>query len=669
MCVTTSAFLERMEGRWVGFGNVPSLALRNSWGQMCQVLNDKVIISCDPKSEESWSILCPPTGSGKTQGMIVYAAMHSLPNVLTHPGMLIVSRLIDDTDKIAEQINSLSRSYNNNEQLPDQAISYHSKKKGKVRMDELASYPVLVVTHEAYKIALDMLNRNARIEDTWEYFYTFQDKQRKLVVIDEAIDLVDYDEIQEDAISALLHFSKSLADKFPRERMWIQGLEQVFIELNKRTNVAHKEMILVDKPTSEWFSPESLQLMAKCGMDETEQLDFTSFKQALKEISYDSMLFKRDAMENMRLYQKCMDITSSIDSLFKSFIFYSKNQTKPTFNTARLLVPPDIKGAVIFDATATSNPVYDVFDRAQLILPPKGTRSYSNATIHYSYGHKVGQREMKKNGLKLSTSLITSLDEQFSGDDGIRRKVLIITHKAVEPFMLLPENKPKNFDMAVAHYGAVDGSNDWQEYDAVVVFGLPYKPQRWSPSIFMALQGVQDTLWFHEPGRRSFKHHVDIRKAMDTGQMLSDIIQGINRVRCRRVIDDEGNCPTTDIFLLLPDASDSQEILEGIKKAMPGVNSTEWFYQHQKRKKNGRPSGSYDESLIAYLENLQAGDRVSSTSVKKVLNIKDITWKRIQARLVANDSDDFLCVGLQTAKVIYQGGQGKGKQTFFIKTI
>jgi hypothetical protein len=599
--------------------------------------------------------------------MIVYAAMHSLPRITSHPGILIVSRLIDDTDGIAKQINELSRSYNN-VSIPDQAISYHSGKKGTVRMEDLADYPVLVITHEAYKIALDVLNRNARIEDTWECFYRFQDRQRKLVVIDEAIDLVDYAEIQHEHLKSLLFFSESLEAQFPSERAWIKALANNFEEL-KQASGQHKEMVLMDQPLTEFFKSETiLQKFKDAGCEQAEfsPLDFTGFKQALRGVSFDSMLFKTDAMENRRLHQKCMDITSDVDSLFKSFIFYSKNETIPTFNTARLLVPPNVKGAVIFDATAGNNLLYDLFDKSQRIQPPMGTRSYANATLHFSYGHKLGKRDMKKNAHKLSSSLVSCLDEQF-GDDESRRKVLVITHKAVEPHLI--QLIPSNFDMSVAHWWAIDGSNQWQEYDTVVIFGLPYMPQRWSTSVFMALQGVQDSLWFHDPSLRSFKEHTDIRKAMNTGKMLSSIIQGINRVRCRRVIDDEGNCPKTDIFMLPPDASDSQEILEGIKDAMPDIALNEWFYSHQKRGKNGRPTnkGNYDESLIAFLDGLNTGDRIAATTVKKTLGIKGSTWDRLVERLKVSVSDDPLCLRLLESKVIYQGG--KGKTAFFIKIV
>ena len=88
MSITPSLFLEKMESRWSGFGNVVTPQLRVAWHQLCTALNDKLRASEDPWEEEVWKVLCPPTGSGKTQGLIVYAA---LLNTSTQAHLLIAT--------------------------------------------------------------------------------------------------------------------------------------------------------------------------------------------------------------------------------------------------------------------------------------------------------------------------------------------------------------------------------------------------------------------------------------------------------------------------------------------------------------------------------------------------------------------------------------------------
>ncbi|ABK98946.1 DEAD/DEAH box helicase family protein [Pelobacter propionicus] len=639
MSISPTLFLERMENRWAGFGNVVSAPLRRSWHQTCTALNDKHRAADDPWEEETWKVLCPPTGSGKTQGLIVYASMLNTQNIplYSHPGMIIVTRRIDDADNIAQQINELSRAYSGDPKKPDTAISYHSDKKGLVKMSELAQHPELVITHNAYSRALDELNRNAEIEDTWDYFYNFKSGRRKLVVIDEAIDLVEYTEIQLEDIKAVLFLCEPIKKEFPSE--WemlcrLKGILEQYAEDNKRP---HKESILNDLPTCQWFfnnENSGSRTVNGIPLDSLSCLDLTEFKKALRKIKMDRLIKKHDAGENARLVRNCLETVSAVNSLLKTFIFYSRNQSTPTFNAARYIVPPDARGGVILDATAMCNPVYDLCKGASVIKPPTGTRNYQNVTVHTSYGHKVGNSEMgdNKKALQLSQDLVDHLDVQFSKDTE-QRKVLVITHDDVEPF--LKQCIPQNFNMSVAHWGALDGSNEWNDHDTVVIFGLPYKPKRWSASVFMGYQGMQSTAWLQDKNLRKFKKHEDIRIAIDDGQMITDIVQAVNRVRCRKVTDEDGNCPKTDVFMLLPTENKAKTLLDGISREMPGIRITGWNYDSQKQKKRGRKSGrgNWDESLVAYLKKLGVGDRIAASDISKALDINSETWKDIVRRI------------------------------------
>lgn len=658
MSIPTTVFIEHMAHRWESFGNIVSPPLCHSWGQICSTLNDKLRAAVDPNEDEVWKVLCPPTGSGKTQGLIVYASLLSQETTSAHPGMLIVTRLIADADDIASQINELSKEYADNPGQQDMAISYHSLKKGMVTMSDLASYPVLVICHKAYTLALDVLDRNAGIEDTWDYFNNFLGGRRKLVVIDEAIDLVEYSEITLQSIRNLTHFSEPIKGLFPFQWELLSCLKGIFEEIDKQTDQTHHEMIINDKPVREWPVMVANNLLDVC-----KNVDFTGFKKALRSVRMDEMNYKHDPEENRRLLNRCNDTVSSVDSLFKTFLFYSRNQSVPTFNTARLLVPPSVKGGVILDATASCNIVYDLFDGAQIIQPPPRTRQYTNANLHVSYGHAVGKTDMKTAGLALSQSLIAELDAWFEPERG--RKVLIVTHKAIEPF--LTQYIPDNFTMSVAHWGAVDGSNHWQDHDTVVIFGLPYRPKRWAPSTFMAWQGVKDTAWLHDTEQRKFKHHEDIRKAINISQMTTDILQAVNRVQCRRVIDEDGNCPKTDVFILLPTLADAATLLKGITAEMPGISTVEWNYRHQKQGKRGRKvhRGNFDKSLIAYLRGLNQGDRQAASKVKKTLCIKETSWERIAKRLTDKLATDPMCMALQEMCVSYRI---ENRRAYFIKS-
>ena len=143
------------------------------------------------------------------------------------------------------------------------------------------------------------------------------------------------------------------------------------------------------------------------------------------------------------------------------------------------------------------------------------------------------------------------------------------------------------------------------ECDTVVIFGLPYLPKTWAANVFMALQGSQPTEWLQDENSRRFRRHDDIRQALEWGQISTNVIQAINRVRCRRTIDDLGNCEPTDVFILLPKDKLADVLVRDIKAMMPGITiKSDWDYKPQKSK--GRAS-NHEKALIKFIENMNAG--------------------------------------------------------------
>ena len=176
-------FTDEMEKYWSKkLRNVPSEALRKVWFQLADVFGRYAI---GETNRNEWTVLQPPTGSGKTQGTIVFCSMLSRINKDLHPGALIVTRLKTDADQIAEKINELSGN-------KDEAFPYHSDTKNKLKITDLEKYPVLVITHRAYELALDLLGQDGSIQQTWPLFYDWKNNNRRLVVIDEALDIVEH---------------------------------------------------------------------------------------------------------------------------------------------------------------------------------------------------------------------------------------------------------------------------------------------------------------------------------------------------------------------------------------------------------------------------------------------------------------------------------------------
>ena len=622
-------FTNEMEKYWSRkLGNVPSEALRKVWFQQAKVFG-RYAIGITHRDE--WTVLQPPTGSGKTQGTIVYCSM--LPKVAgdSHPGVLIVTRLKTDADQIAEQINALSEE--------KQAVAYHSGTKDRLKITDLKKHPVLVITHRAYELALDLLGQDGRIQQTWSFFYDWKDKNRRLVVIDEALDIVEHSQAALEGLRQTeATLSQSIRKRFPVEVQCLNEVVDILDSYEKRTRKEKvKEHRILESLIKEGTVP-----------------DFTALRQIMREeIRYDQLLCKTDNLEQQRLRELHDSRIRDLNNIIKSWIYYAHTEYQPTLNTARLLVPDNVQGAVVLDATASSNVLYDLFKPAEVISPPPGSRNYQNVTLHVSRGHKVGKRFMKNKAKELSRELIGELNERL----GENRKVFICTHKDVEP--VLDSYEPR-FNLMTGHWGAVDGSNDYRDCDTAVIFGLPYRPNTWSANVFMALEGPQATEWLQESDKRSWKGYEDIRKSLKNGQIITSIIQAINRVRCRKVTDLEGNCPDTDIYLMLPDDGIAEEILEGIKKEMPWIKTREWNFSSAKRQVK---RSNHESALSKFIINMNIG-RQAISIVKKTLGMSSTTCETLIKKMRDERSDLYKAMTKVGAKYI---SEGPAKRAFIVK--
>ena len=622
-------FTNEMEKYWSRkLGNVPSEALMKVWFQQAKVFG-RYAIGITHRDE--WTVLQPPTGSGKTQGTIVYCSM--LPKVAgdSHPGVLIVTRLKTDADQIAEQINALSEE--------KQAVAYHSGTKDRLKITDLKKHPVLVITHRAYELALDLLGQDGRIQQTWSFFYDWKDKNRRLVVIDEALDIVEHSQAALEGLRQTeATLSQSIRKRFPVEVQCLNEVVDILDSYEKRTRKEKvKEHRILESLIKEGTVP-----------------DFTALRQIMREeIRYDQLLCKTDNLEQQRLRELHDSRIRDLNNIIKSWIYYAHTEYQPTLNTARLLVPDNVQGAVVLDATASSNVLYDLFKPAEVISPPPGSRNYQNVTLHVSRGHKVGKRFMKNKAKELSRELIGELNERL----GENRKVFICTHKDVEP--VLDSYEPR-FSLMTGHWGAVDGSNDYRDCDTAVIFGLPYRPNTWSANVFMALEGPQATEWLQESDKRSWKGYEDIRKSLKNGQIITSIIQAINRVRCRKVTDPEGNCPDTDIYLMLPDDGIAEEILEGIKKEMPWIKTREWNFSSAKRQVK---RSNHESALSKFIINMNIG-RQAISIVKKTLGMSSTTCETLIKKMRDERSDLYKAMTKVGAKYI---SEGPAKRAFIVK--
>jgi Rad3-related DNA helicase len=139
-------YVAEMTVHWVSLGNTPSPSLKEMWRTMAMTFNERIAA---PSADATWRVLQPPTGTGKTQGLCVYAALAARKNVTVERpvGILIVTRTIKQADEIVFTIGQLTG--------PQAALRVAAKhSKNKITVAEMRGTDILVITHEAYTRAL-----------------------------------------------------------------------------------------------------------------------------------------------------------------------------------------------------------------------------------------------------------------------------------------------------------------------------------------------------------------------------------------------------------------------------------------------------------------------------------------------------------------------------------
>lgn len=626
--IETEKFLSAMEDRWTrDLHNVSSAALRQAWAQLADTFNAHIAAHARPESATTWTVLQPPTGAGKSQGTAVYCSL--LPTD-GHPGVLIVTRLKADADRMAETINALARRV--------VAVAYHSDSKKDVPLQSLCFVPVVVITHRAYELALDHLGQDGSIQQTWPFFHDWDVGTRKLVVIDEALDILEESQATLEGLrQTLAAIPQTLRGRFPVQ---LQALRETIdcLEVIQSKQVGKRPAELLRRMVEEGTPPE-----------------FNSLRAELKGVRFDQQIGRQDEQERSRLRALHDLRLRDLHNLLCSWMYYAKVPAAGhTLNTARLLVPENAKGAVVLDATASSSVLYKLFERASVVASPPGVRSYANVRLHVSRGHKVGKLAMKERPKQAAEELVAELNERLAG-----RSVFICTHQHQEPFLASLET---TFAMHTGHWGAVDGSNAWRDCDAAVIFGLPYRPDTWSANAFFALQGVQDTSWLQSKEYRAWGEYKDIRTALRTGQTVTEVVQAINRVRCRKVIDAQGNCPTVDVYLLLPGNHVATDIIAAIKRDMPGIKVGPWSYGGAKAK----PKRTNHEAAVALELRTMPCGKVSASVMRAKLGIPQRSWERIVTTM--REPGSCLSETLAATGVRYEvTRRGKTQQSLLVK--
>ena len=595
MIVNPLTFVEAMEKHWSGAINS---ALKQSWKQQAQTFNEHITGT----NTHPWSVLCPPTGTGKTQGLALYCSMLSL---LDHPGVLIVVRMKEDADNLAEKINQLAKL--------DVALSVHTDSKHEHKI--IHASPVLIVTHSAYERAM-LIPLNLDALTCW------RSGKRKLTVIDERLNIIKYDQVYLDDLRQLRgHIPHSVLLNHPMESV---ALDIAIQKLEALTTTGSVRLAAED-----WNCSTS----------------FSGLREALKTLLLDKLVLQTTSSEERsRLASRHIESLTRLEAIMQNWSLYARKGKQHILTTGRVIIPRELMSAVIMDATAALDPIYDLLgDAIHLITPPENIRSYANVTLHISTGHKVGKQALSKAPERDASAFMTGLSRYVADNS----KLLICTHKASKPHL-------EGYGANVVNWGAIDGKNDWKGCNTVALFGLFYLDRIQPEVSLIALQKWAG----HNFTDTEYSEAIE---ELYWGHVAVTAVQAINRVQCRTMIDEQGNCHPTDVYVLLPEIKRAKNITQPIARAMPGIKGKMWV--SHAAKKRLRRSG-YEAPLVSCLASLGRGKHLAR-AIREQLKIPQRAFEKLIAKL--NDKASVLYVELEKISVSYlTEGIGRGAKSWFV---
>jgi len=665
--VNPEVFARVMREHWeTNCNNVTSPAFLDLWSVMARTFNEAVESHGTP-TEKLWRVLQPSTGTGKTQGARIYSALTILNNVAVpakdRVGILIVTREIAEADKLAEEINEsvqwlVARKGCDVDATPVVALAKHSQSHKSVTREVMAMADVLVITHAAYVKALDNLKHED--DERWSAFIKWMGGTRRLTIVDETIsNIVEMYGIDvENLKRTIASIPDHIQAEFPRQIRALDGMISMLRDL--RTKIGGKDdaddgenlgrMVWDRKNIRASLTPQQRK-----AVEEFDGWGMSELRARLATHQWDtSVTGIVDSTVASVIGQNVDRMLRDVEAICSRWAWYAKRGDYDTLNSSRLLLPDTFPAPVVLDATASTQVLWDLLgDKVVRPVVPPHVRSYRNVTLHVAWSSAgTGKTAMVKHGKKRMARLIDDLNTRFGGQN---RNVLLVTNKAVEHLAM--DHEVTFGRLSVAHWGRIDGKNDWKDCDTVVIAGLQFKGSVWANNLYLSVKGPK--------GAECLQKGSQLAQQMETKEVIVSVVQALNRVRCRKVVDTAGNCPPTDAFIVLPAGDRGRAIVDGIIQEMPDiVVDPSWSFTFEGSRVEIRRGSSHD-GIIRLMENCGPGE-VSMDAIQREFGLSNDAMKDLRKAL--RNPEHSLSKALAEHCVAFvQTGYGKGSRSYLVK--
>ena len=585
--ISPERFVQAMQEKWAEYGNVGAAALDAVWCQIAETMNRQTESQSLPRP-----VIPAELGAGKTTCAKLWCSM--LPQD-EHPGVLVVVRTVAQAEEFATDVSAWADA--------PVAFAYHSEVKPRPNLGSLCGYPVLVICHRNYELALD----EWLIEEPERYarLMRFGDRERKLAIVDEALDQVYVAQVSRDQLQQMRSVVRDA-------RIWKRHPHAVQL-------VHSVECALLDAPDNGYrvISADALLERAKMSVEQADAA-LVAFWQEVRTA-------KSVHLENRRKVQEAL---TALRRHLAAYRWTESERHHRALLGARLLLPPDA-GQVILDATGMLNNVYTGRPDAYEVLELAAVRDYHTVTLHVARTKGTGKTAMRKRGEQISRRTLDAILAHY-GDAATERRVLVVTNKDSEEQVREMWTKSGFAALDVAHWNKIDGRNEWRDFDTLVILTVPWARKSVDLSTFMAIRGVElDDNALNAPPE-------DVRAIRET-RIAAELAQAIGRIRLRRMAASDGSCEPCEVFVRLPHNFDvllnTDHVLDGLKRTLSGLTVADWTAASQPRSRDGRPGKvgvEISQQLLVMALSMAPGERVPLTK-DRFPNARKMSWHRALA--------------------------------------
>jgi hypothetical protein len=296
---------------------------------------------------------------------------------------------------------------------------------------------------------------------------------------------------------------------------------------------------------------------------------------------------------------------------------------------------------VVLDATSNVDHYYDIYPNVTKVPLPKSVRSYKNVDLYVAKDQKTGQDALCGKDIKGAVnSILDHVPVEFE-----ESKLLIFTFNKLEKALKKTLNQEAfSGRVDIDHFGNLNGKNNYKEHTMLYIFGTFFKPD----SVFTDIQALSTR--GNVDCFNNTDEVIEERKLLKNSNISAELIQAINRISCRSIVDSDGNCQKCSIYLQLPvDKVLAELIMESIQKEMPVINVHDWHFDLIKSKKSGRKS-TYENEFVAALKSIPVGESKLHVLLDNLPFKKGIKDK-IKKRISDNDADDSLIKAMKEEQI------------------